>query len=814
MKTRLLPPLAAWLRLSAALLLVLCAHNASALASPVAVIDGERFSLAGYMDYLPDNPDVAPEALLAGAYDSQLQRYDEKAVKFRNKATWFRLRVVNNTADNALVLSMHDVLFTSVQLLYNRAADNQPADRVSMTGGLLDEPQEQPWPYYDIGFRLDIPPGQMRTVYLRLYTPYLMMLAPELSDQQSYNLNQRAKDALGHLLVGVMLGVMLYLAMLGIYVRNLREVRYCIGFVCVSFLILLYLRGYLFHLLPQNLWFNLRLYPLLFTAQAFAYIAFSRQHFKTSSDFPHVDRLLEAGQYLAGALLLASMALPIDWSVNAVLVMVFLLVALLCVCSVYVWANSQRKLTIYIIGTLIFLFACIMIAVESAGFIDLGGHSRKAYEAGICLQTILFALALAEKISDYQEDQTRLAISAAEAHAENRAKSSFLAKMSHELRTPMNGLLGMLQLLERTPLNDQQQHYLDVMRNSGRLLLGVIDDVLDYSRIVAGKLRIEEQDYSVVEVLADVEAMFTPAARQKMLHLHFSINSSNPVLVHGDATRLRQILINLVGNAIKFTEQGTVTVRMWVEQPETGAWLLHGDVEDTGIGMNNQLLAQLFREYSQADGIKSYGGSGLGLVICKQLVEMMGGSILVESAPGYGSLFRFHIAVKAPTGGNTTDYSNTRRPEDGPRRGGRILIAEDNETNREVVVGMLKQLGYVAHCVGNGSEAVRAICRPDSHWDAVLMDVEMPILDGLSATQQIRRWEAEQYRDATPIIALTAHAMRGHEEKTRHAGMDDHLSKPVDLVTLQNMLAKWLPAGTGLENNGLENNDLANPTQE
>jgi CheY-like chemotaxis protein len=183
---------------------------------------------------------------------------------------------------------------------------------------------------------------------------------------------------------------------------------------------------------------------------------------------------------------------------------------------------------------------------------------------------------------------------------------------------------------------------------------------------------------------------------------------------------------------------------------------------------------------------------------------MMGGSIVVESAPGYGSLFRFHIAVKAPTGDGASGYSNVLRPEDGPRQGGRILIAEDNETNREVVVGMLKQLGYTAHCVSNGAEAVRAICQPDSRWDAVLMDVEMPILDGLSATQQIRRWEAEQYRDATPIIALTAHAMRGHEEKTRHAGMDDHLSKPVDLATLQNMLAKWLSAG----------NDLVNPPKE
>ncbi|HSC74709.1 MAG TPA: ATP-binding protein, partial [Pseudomonadales bacterium] len=502
--------------------------------------------------------------------------------------------------------------------------------------------------------------------------------------------------------------------------------------------------------------------------------------------------------FIAGVLFAGFIA-PVHWAVMGVGSMAFLVSILLSVCSVYVWANSTRHLTIYITGTVMFLFVCILATVEHMGYINLGGGARDAYQAGICIQAILFAVALAERVRTYQQEQARFAISAAEAQAESRAKSSFLAKMSHELRTPMNGLLGMLQLLEKTPLDDQQKHYMHVMRNSGRMLLGVIDDVLDYSRIVAGQLRMENNNFDLAEEIAEIELMFSVAAQQKNLQLRFFINPNTPTMIHSDASRLRQILNNLVGNAIKFTERGAVTVRLWIEQLNDSEWVLHGEVEDTGIGIADEQTKSLFREYSQADGGKNYGGSGLGLVICKQLVEMMNGDIHVESAPGYGSVFHFYVEVQPPLQQDINADTPARFSSASMRNTAHILVAEDDAINNEVIIGMLTQLGYHAECVSNGEDAVSAVCRNASHWNLLLMDVEMPIQDGLAAAQKIRAWEARHYRKAIPIVALTAHTIRTHGSNILQAGMDDYLSKPIDITLLKNMLIKWLPKETIVE---------------
>ncbi len=796
-----IPVYAAWLQCTAILLLWIFAQGASAAGSVAMLADNQLLMLQGQIDFLPDSPAIQPEKLLAGEYEGEFRHYDEPAVNFQLAPVWLRMRIANNTGAGHLVLSINDVLFTQVELLYNRANEGSAFDVVNKNAGLLHGRIKENWPYDDIAFQLDIPQDQMRTIYLRVHTPYMLLLNPYVSDEQSYSLYQVKQVAWGHLMTGIMVGVLMYLIMIALFVRGMPEVWYCTSFVAVSFLILLYGRGYLFQYLPDSNWLKLHLYALLFSAQAFTYVGFSRQHFKTQKDFPHVDFLLRVSQYTTAALFIASIIMPIHWAVVGVGAMAFGVSILLCICSVYVWANSERHLTIYITGTVMFLFVCIIATIENIGYISLGGGARHAYQAGICLQAILFVVALAERISIYQQEQAALAISAAEAQAESRAKSSFLAKMSHELRTPMNGLLGMLQLLENTPLSDQQQHYTHVMRNSGRMLLGVIDDVLDYSRIVAGKLRILDGDFNLFEEISEIEMMFISAAQQKKLQLRFSINQNTPAIVHGDASRLRQILTNLVGNAIKFTEQGAVNIHIWIEQCSDEAWLLHAEVEDTGIGISNEQMGGLFREYSQVDGGKNYGGSGLGLVICKQLIEMMQGAIHVESAPGYGSVFRFYIAVKPPLQRNFTNHAAEGMYHASVDNTAHLLVVEDNEINREVIIGMLNQLGYHAESASNGEEAVNAVCREANHWNLILMDVEMPVLDGLAAAQKIRLWESAHCRDAIPIIALTAHTMRTHGDEISQSGMDDYLSKPLDIVLLKNMLLRWLPADTVVKDN-------------
>jgi two-component system, sensor histidine kinase LadS len=785
---------AVWLRTMAGIMLWVFAHGAWANGSVAMLADNQRLMLPGYIDYLPDSPAIQRDKLLAGEYESSFLRYDDTAVNFQSGAVWLRIKIANQTSEPHQILSLNAMLYTEAEVLYNRASDGEPVDAVNKNAGLLQGKTTEPWPYYDTAFHLEIPQGQTRTVYLRLYTPYIMLLNPYISDEKTYNLYQMNQVAWGHLMTGIMMGVLMYLIMITLFVRGMPEVWYCTSFVAISFLILVYSRGYLFQYMPDTNWVKLHLYAALFSAQAFTYIGFSCQHFKTNEDFPHIDRLLRTGKTLTGVFFVIGLLIPVTWAVMGVATMAFCASILLCVCSVYVWANSTRHLTIYITGTSMFLFVCILVTAESMGYINLGGNGRNAYQAGICLQAILFAAALAERISIYQREQSALAISAAEAQAESRAKSSFLAKMSHELRTPMNGLLGMLQLLEKTPLNQQQSHYMHVMRNSGRILLGVIDDVLDYSRIAAGQLRLHDSDFNIFEEISEIEVMFADSARQKNLQLRFSINPNTPAGVNSDVARLRQILTNLIGNAIKFTERGSVTVRLWIEQSSDEAWLLHGEVEDTGIGITDDQIRNLFREYSQVDGGKNYGGSGLGLVICKQLIEMMQGAIHVESALGYGSVFRFHIAVKPPLQQTTTGSMADRFYSTPVRGTPHVLVAEDNDINSEVIVGMLNQLGYYAASVANGQDAVNAICSESNHWNLVLMDVEMPVLDGLAATQKIRTWEIEHCRNAIPVIALTAHTARTHGDEILKAGMDDYLSKPVDIALLKSLLIRWLPS--------------------
>jgi signal transduction histidine kinase/ActR/RegA family two-component response regulator len=651
------------------------------------------------------------------------------------------------------------------------------------------------WGFHDIAFSVSQPINSTRTYYVQFNVDFPLLMNAYVANSTNYAKYQVKQSAIGHLLVGIMVGIILYLTMISTYIRSLKEIYYCLGFASAAFIALIYGRGYIFSYLPYNIWLNHHLYALVYTTLTFTYNAFSRYYFKTQNHFLVVDAILKWIQRALAAFLIVSLFIPIDISIVIVQIMAFSMVIILCIISVYIWSNSERHLTAYVIGTLGFLFACILVATESNGLIDLGGITREMIEFALCFQAMLFALALAEKLNDFQHQQIQSSIDIATSEAENKAKNSFLAKMSHELRTPLNGILGMVQLLESSPLNDQQKHYTKVMHNSGRLLLGVIDDVLDYSRIVAGKLRIETVDFDLNNLLTDIEALFAELAREKNIQLNVILIHKNPPMLHGDVMRIRQILNNLLSNAIKFTASGSVTLRARIEQHADADWILHAEVEDTGCGIDSSKLPDLFQEHVKNNLSRNFGGSGLGLAICRQLIEMMSGAMHVESAPGYGSLFRFFIQVQPARNALfplTATVETRHRNKPLSISVARILVVEDNEINREVIGGLLARLGLQAEFSVNGSDAVNKACQDHAHWDLILMDIEMPVMDGLSAAQHIRIWEAEQCRNATPIIALTAHAERGYEDTILQVGMDDYLIKPLDFNQMQNTLRKWL----------------------
>lgn len=381
------------------------------------------------------------------------------------------------------------------------------------------------------------------------------------------------------------------------------------------------------------------------------------------------------------------------------------------------------------------------------------------------------------------------------AEAASVAKSEFLATMSHEIRTPLNGMLGMLELLLRSTLREREQHLARTAYSSAESLLAIINQILDFSKIEAGKLELEALDFFPRALVSDVITLFSERASRKGVTLSAQISPDVPEALRGDPMRLRQILSNLVGNAVKFTAQGGIRIKVG-RTSEAGAISgrvsVRVEVEDSGIGIEPQLRDKLFQPFSQADGsmARRFGGTGLGLAICQRLVMMMGGQIGVANAAKSGALFWFTVQLPMGTA-QAVRSAAIGVPLRIERVTARVLLAEDNPVNTEFALAMLDELVTEVVHVADGEQALSKATA--EAFDLILMDCQMPGLDGLEATQRIRSWEAKMPgQRRVPIVALTANAMQGDRERCLAAGMDDYLTKPFRQDTLAAMLARWL----------------------
>jgi signal transduction histidine kinase len=467
---------------------------------------------------------------------------------------------------------------------------------------------------------------------------------------------------------------------------------------------------------------------------------------------------------------------------NSVLVLVALLVAGTPSGAFWAAAGITQALVLYLLGQGGYAFPTI-VSEQHIWFMWFPTTT------GILLVT--FAMALLYEafkrsvLAAVERANLDLARARDEAERASRAKDIFLANMSHEIRTPMNAVIGLTELLLDESLEAQQRDYVETVRDSGRHLLGIIDDILDFSKIEAGRIDIAEERFDLIGCVEGCVEMFRPIAADKGVALEQRMAPQTPRHVLGDVGRVRQVLMNLLGNAVKFTDAGSIDVVLHAQPAGGSAWSVGVEVCDTGIGMPPELAKRLFQPFVQGDfsATRRYGGSGLGLVISKRLSELMGGTIGFDSVPARGTTFRFTFSAGAvPDAAPAATAVRLRVPEAAaePRRL-RVLVVEDNLVNQAVAAGLLRKLGHEAELAGDGVEALEAIER--NAYDVVLMDVQMPRMDGLTAARRIcERWPGDQ---RPRIIAMTANAFTEDREACLEAGMDAYLPKPVELARLK-----------------------------
>lgn len=608
------------------------------------------------------------------------------------------------------------------------------------------------------------------------------------------------------LFYGIALGLFAYNLFLFLLIRDtvyLTYILYVLGYT----LFMASLDGLLFPLWPNAIdWESRSIYIFPWACGIFL-SQFCRTILQTREQAPRYDLLLRLffWLYLVGTLAFFVLDTHFIARINSPVIALNALTILGI--TIVRYAQGHTAAAYFIAGMGSF---CVGLISVAAGAMNLIGHYDLAptiLKIGASIEMILFSIALAQRINSLEASNAlakrEVALARAEAHARERfsqkmqeanshlenavrARTEFLANMSHEIRTPMNGVLGMIELTQGTQLNHEQRQLLDVAYRSGRTLLALLNDILDLSKIESGKLELEKHNFSLIALIVDLKNLYSVTLQDKALFFEIENADQGPDWIVGDRTRIWQILSNLIGNAIKFTREGGITVTVTADD--------HGQlnltVKDTGIGISPSAQARIFQAFTQADSstTRQFGGTGLGLTISRKLAELMNGSLSVESDEGSGS--RFTLAIP---------YVPGQRPPQADRLSGskpgetsdatplRVLVAEDNDVNRLVIRGMLQRLHITPIIVNDGLVALKQCQREP--FDLVLMDLQMPEMDGLQATRAIR--SDATLNQTTPIVALTADSMEGDREKCLAAGMSDYLSKPVQLSELKSMILKW-----------------------
>ncbi|HEX4870372.1 MAG TPA: 7TM diverse intracellular signaling domain-containing protein [Moraxellaceae bacterium] len=784
------------------LLLALLLSVGSAMAGTVWLRAGTPF-LEPYRELrhfcLPPDRAPAPAALLAAPEAWPWGGGGDSAPTpgFTADTCWFHLRIAAGAdAPREWRLVVANPLLDYVELF---ARDTAGGTVTRQEAGLSLPVAVRPYRYHNFVFPLALAPGEGRDVFLRVRADHIQ-LPLQLVEARRFEDRARNEVMLQGLFYGGMIVMILYNLLLWLLVRDPVYLLYVL-FAAVMTVLQLALHGLAqLYLWPRATTFSHYSVSLLMPLALVFNSLFVLEFLELRRRAPGWSRLLRAlmggGVLLLALVPVAGTGFTDPLSVAGLLVMWVSGLAL----GVSRSAAGDPEARIFTLAWGCFLTGGILIGLNKFDVLPRNLLTENLLQLGSFLEVVLLSMALARRINRLRSAQVaaerergQARLEALEAEARSQAKGEFLARMSHEIRTPMNAVLGLAQLMRDTSLTPVQRNYIDTLFNSGEALLAVLNDILDFSKIEAGKLSLEAAPFNLQALLADCMTVFTLNAREKDLQLVSEVDPSLPEWVGGDVIRLRQVLLNLLSNAIKFTPSGRVCLRARVVGPaDADPAQLRFEVADTGIGMTREQQRNLFQSFQQADAsiTRRFGGTGLGLAISRQLVQLMGGAIGVESAPGRGSTFWFEIALPRAEPAPAPDLAAGRSQ----RLGGlRVLVVEDNAVNRTVITGMLNQLGIRPRVAVNGAEALQVLDTGADDIDLVLMDCEMPELDGYEATRRWRALERERQRRHLPVIALTAHALPEDRMRCLRAGMDDYLTKPVMLEALSARLSAWRP---------------------
>lgn len=632
-------------------------------------------------------------------------------------------------------------------------------------------------------FPIDIPVGESR-LFIRAATkgalnvPLKLWTEPALWQARAVSLLAQGS------FFGILLVMCAYNGFLFFATRD-RSYLYYVIYVAMFAAHQACVRGFAFqYAWPENLPWNDHVQDFFVIFTVTAALAFFKEFLSLSTQRPVLDRLLKLliwGWILVGAVAVVLDKTVLVW-ISSMGTMVSVIVALAC--AVVLWIQGFRPAKLFLLAWLCLLVSVLIYITKNHGILPSNFFTEYSLQIGSVIEVCLLSFALADRITYLKRNEQNATELAIRAESEITAKKDFLSKVSHEIRTPMNGVLGMIQLLQITQLNGTQKRYADIIYRSAKALTNVISDILDYSKMEKGKLDLQLSNMNVRELMRDMQSIFAKPAAEKNIEIVQEVDSKLPETIRVDEVRVRQIFINIISNAIKFTDHGSVKL---IAKP-LGDEYINFEIEDTGSGMSQQQVDKVFAEH--VDGDPSHTeGAGLGLVISRQLIELFGGELSIKATKQEGTSVSFYLPMVQPAE-VSPEVSDEAAPYTKPVRSysKTILVVDDDVPSQEVVQSMLQRMGHRVCVVENGQEALSAVKDNEQYWDMIFMDCEMPQMNGFEAVQRIREWEKEKGFEKAVVVGLSAHNHPTYLRRCIQSGMQTYLIKPIEFSDLKSIM--------------------------